>query len=278
MRYISLKDNSRYFFDKMKIMGILNTTPDSFYEMSRLETTDSALSKAMQMIEEGADILDIGGESTRPNSDPVSQEEEINRVIPLIEKIRKINKDILISVDTYRAKTAEEAIKSGADIINDISAMTFDENMAGVVAKYNVPVILMHIKGTPKDMQKNPAYDDVVSEVMLFLRDRIDYAVSRGISRDKIILDPGIGFGKGFEHNMELIRRVDELHKLECPVLLAVSRKSSIGTATGNLPSSERLEGTIAVSCYASLRDIEMVRVHDVKENKRAVMMIEVLK
>lgn len=278
VRYISLKNGQRYYFDSMKIMGIINATPDSFYEGSRVYSIESAVNKAVKMIEEGADILDIGGESTRPGSDPVSTDEEIKRVVPLIREIRKVNRDILISVDTYRSKTAAEALEAGADIINDISAMTFDSSMADVVREYNVPIVLMHIKGTPKDMQKNPFYNDVVGEVIEFLRERIEYAVSKRISKDKIIVDPGVGFGKLYEHNIELIKNVDRLHELDCPVLLAVSRKSSIGAALGNLPVSERLEGTIAVTCYAALKGIEMVRVHDVKENKRAAAMIEVLK
>lgn len=278
MRYISLRGGQKYYFDKMKIMGIINATPDSFYEKSRVGSVESAIERAKRMIEEGADILDIGGESTRPGCDPVTDEEEIERVVPVIKEIRSINKDILISIDTYRAKTAEEAIKAGADIVNDISAMTFDKDMADVVKKYDVPVILMHIKGTPKNMQKDPHYDDVFKEVMDFFKERIEYGLSRGISMDKFILDPGIGFGKNFDHNMELIRRVGDFHELNLPILLAVSRKSSIGAALGNLPTEERLEGTIAVTCYAAARDVEMIRVHDVKENLRAARMIEVLK
>lgn len=278
MRYMTLKDGTVYSFDKMKVMGILNATYDSFFPGSRVGSVENAVNIAMTMIENGADILDVGGESTRPGSDPVSEEQEIERVVPVIRGIREKNKDILISVDTYRAKTAEEAIKAGADIINDISAMTFDENMADVAVKYNVPVILMHIKGTPKNMQKSPHYDDVVGEVKDFFRERIEYAISKGIQRDKLILDPGIGFGKNFEHNMELIRKIDSFYDFDLPVLLAVSRKSSIGAALGNLPVEERLEGTMAVSCFAAMKGVDMVRVHDVLENKRAITMIEVLK
>jgi dihydropteroate synthase len=275
---MTLKDGSVYNFDSMKVMGILNATDDSFFPGSRVGSVENATNIAMNMIENGADILDVGGESTRPGSDPVSEEQEIGRVVPVIRGIREKNKDILISVDTYRAKTAEGAIKAGADIINDISAMTFDERMADVVVKYNVPVILMHIKGSPKNMQKSPHYDDVVGEVKDFFKERIEYAISKGIQRDKLILDPGIGFGKNFEHNMELIRKIDSFYDFDLPVLLAVSRKSSIGAALGNLPVEERLEGTIAVSCFAAMKGVDMVRVHDVLENKRAITMIEVLK
>lgn len=278
MRSIELKDGTIYNFENMKIMGILNATKDSFYPGSRIEDVENAVKRAIKMVEDGADILDIGGESTRPGSDPVTVEEEIERVAPVIKAIRDRDKDILISVDTYRSETAEAAIKVGADIINDISAMTFDEKMADVAVKYNVPIILMHIKGTPKDMQKNPHYDDVVKEVKDFFQERIDYGISKGIKRNKMILDPGIGFGKNFNHNMELIRKIDSLFVFDLPILLAVSRKSSIGKALGDVPVEERLEGTIAVSCYAAMKDVDMIRVHDVLENKRAIKMIEVLK
>ncbi|SKB00228.1 dihydropteroate synthase [Caloramator quimbayensis] len=278
MNHIILRDGKKFVFDSTKIMGILNITPDSFYEGSRVATVDLALHRALEMIEEGADILDIGGESTRPGSEPISEDEEIERVIPIIEAIRKFNKEILISVDTYRAKTAEYSIKAGADIINDISAMTFDKDMAKVVKEYDVPVILMHIKGTPKNMQSNPYYDDVLKEVYEFLKERIEYAKSFGIEKEKIIIDPGIGFGKLLEHNIELIKNIDYFNKLSCPILLAHSRKSSIGAVLGNLPPKDRLEGTIAVSCFAALKGVDMIRVHDVKENKRALKMIEVLR
>lgn len=278
MRHIELKDGRVYDFQNMKVMGILNATDDSFYSGSRVGSVENAVNRAMKMIEDGADILDVGGESTRPGSDPVSVEEEIERVVSVIEGIRKKNKDILISVDTYRSKTAEESIKAGADIINDISAMTFDDGMADIAVRYNVPVILMHIKGTPKNMQKNPHYDDVVKEVKEFFEERIDYAIKKGIKKDKLILDPGIGFGKNFDHNMELIRNIDKFFVFDLPILLAVSRKSSIGEALGGVPVEERLEGTIAISCYAAMKNVDMVRVHDVLENKRAIKMIEVLK
>lgn len=278
MRYIELKNGKKYYFDRMKIMGIVNATPDSFYEGSRVEDIEFAIKRALDMVQDGADIIDIGGESTRPGSDPVSEEEEIRRVVPIIEGIRKQNTDILISIDTYRAKTALKAVEAGADIINDISAMTFDKDMVEVVKNNNVPVILMHIKGTPKDMQMNPVYEDVVKEVGDFFKERINFARSKGIDDSKLIIDPGIGFGKLYEHNMELIKKIGEFNNLEVPILLAVSRKSSIGKALGNLPAEERLEGTLAVTCFAAMNNIDIVRVHDVRENKRAATMIEVLK
>lgn len=278
LNYITLKDESRYCFDSMKIMGIINVTPDSFYEKSRVQSVESAVNTAVKMIDDGADFIDIGGESTRPGSNPVTEEEEIDRVVPAVKEIRKINSRILISVDTYRSKTAEEVLKAGADIINDISALTFDCNMADVVSFYKAPVILMHIKGTPKNMQKNPYYKDVFKEVTGFLKERIEYAESKGINHDRIIIDPGIGFGKNFEHNIELIKRIGEFQSLNCPVLLAVSRKTTIGRATGAQESKDRLPGTIAVTCYAAMHGVDLVRVHDVLENRQAAMMMECLK
>ncbi|GFR34815.1 dihydropteroate synthase [Thermobrachium celere] len=278
MRFITLKNGEKYYFDRMKIMGILNATPDSFYEGSRFMELERALNRAEDMIKNGVDIIDIGGESTRPGSEPVGVEEEIKRVVPVIEAIREKNKNILISVDTYRAETARRAIEAGADIINDISGMTFDKDMVNVVKEYNVPIIMMHIKGTPKDMQKNPQYDNVLKEVKDYFIERIEYALKNGISKDKIILDPGIGFGKAYEHNIELIKNIDYFSDLNVPILLAVSRKSSIGIALGNVPPEDRLEGTIAVTCYASMKNVDIIRVHDVLENKRALMMMEALK
>ncbi|CDF58399.1 dihydropteroate synthase [Thermobrachium celere] len=278
MRFITLKNGEKYYFDRMKIMGILNATPDSFYEGSRFMELERALNRAEDMIKNGVDIIDIGGESTRPGSEPVGVEEEIKRVVPVIEAIREKNKNILISVDTYRAETARRAIEAGADIINDISGMTFDKDMVNVVKEYNVPIIIMHIKGTPKDMQKNPQYDNVLKEVKDYFIERIEYALKNGISKDKIILDPGIGFGKAYEHNIELIKNIDYFSDLNVPILLAVSRKSSIGIALGNVPPEDRLEGTIAVTCYASMKNVDIIRVHDVLENKRALMMMEALK
>lgn len=278
MRYITLRDGRRYVFDKMKVMGILNATPDSFYSNSRVSGVEEGVKRALEMIKNGADIIDVGGESTRPGSEPIGLDEELNRVIPLIEGIRRENKEILISVDTYRAETAKKAIEAGADIINDISGMTFDEDMVKVVKDYNVPIIIMHIKGTPKNMQQNPQYINVLKEVKEYFIERIEYAIENGISKDKIIIDPGIGFGKTYEHNIELIKNIEFFNDLKVPVLLAVSRKSSIGIALGNVPPEERLEGTIAVTCYASMKNVDIIRVHDVLENKRALMMMEALK
>ncbi len=273
-----LKDGREINYENLKVMGIINCTPDSFYEGSRKKSIEEALKTAEKMLKEGAEILDIGGESTRPGSDPVDEEEEIKRVVPLIREIKNKFKDVIISIDTYRANTAKAAIEAGADIVNDISAMRYDENMVKVVKEYNVPVILMHVKGKPKDMQIDPVYGNLMKEVHVYFKERIDYCKANGIEKDKIILDPGIGFGKTVEHNLKIMNRIEELKSFNLPVLLAASRKATIGKVLGNLPTEERLEGTIALSCLAVDAGLQMVRVHDVKENTRAIRMLEAVR
>ncbi|MEZ0536519.1 dihydropteroate synthase [Caldicellulosiruptoraceae bacterium PP1] len=272
-RILLLKEGRKIDLNKTNIMGIMNITPDSFYQGSRYQNLDAIQEVSKKMIEDGADIIDIGGESTRPFSEPITEEEEINRVIPAIKKIREINNNIPISIDTYRSRVAKLAIEAGADIINDISGGLFDKEMFRVAASLNVPIIIMHIKGTPKDMQQNPYYDDVVKEIYEFFEMRIEDAIENGVKKENIILDPGIGFGKRVEDNLEIIRRCDEFKSLGCPVLIGASRKSTIGKVLGDLPPEERLEGTIAISVICAMKGIEFVRVHDVKENKRAVTM-----
>ncbi|CBZ02702.1 alternative dihydrofolate reductase 2 / Dihydropteroate synthase [Clostridium botulinum H04402 065] len=273
-----LRDGREINYENLKVMGIINCTPDSFYERSRKNSIEEALKAAGRMLKEGAEILDIGGESTRPGSDPVDEEEEIKRVVPVIREIKNKFKDVIISIDTYRANTAKAAIEAGADIVNDISAMKYDENMVKVVKEYNIPVILMHVKGKPKDMQIDPVYENLMKEIHLYFNERIDYCKAHGISDDKIILDPGIGFGKTVEHNLKIMNRIEELKSFNLPVLLAASRKATIGKVLGNLPTEERLEGTIALSCLAVDSGLQMVRVHDVKENIRAIRMLEAVR
>jgi dihydropteroate synthase len=270
-----LADGRKIVYDKMKIMGIINSTPDSFYENSRKNDIIKGVEAADKMIKAGADILDIGGESTRPGSDPVSAEEEISRVVPLIKAIKSEFKQVVISIDTYRAQTALKAIEAGADIVNDISAMTFDDGMAKVVKDNDAPVILMHVNGKPKNMQAAPNYDNLMREVLWYFKERIEYAENMGIKREKLILDPGIGFGKRLEHNLELMQKIAQLKNFNLPVLLAASRKSSIGKVLNDLPPEERLEGTIATTCIAVSAGLQMVRVHDVCENARAARMME---
>ena len=268
-----LADGRKITYEKMRIMGILNVTPDSFYSGSRVGA--DVVARAEQMLADGADILDIGGESTRPGSDAVSVEEEISRVVPAVEAVKKALSQSIISIDTYHAATAQAAINAGADIINDVTALTGDEAMAQVAADAKVPVVLMHMRGTPKTMQQNCEYDDVVTEVAAYLKQRAQALSELGIGADKIILDPGIGFAKNTEQNLELLQGLDALTTFGYPVLLAASRKTVIGQTLGNLPPQERLEGTIALSCAAVYAGANMVRVHDVKENIRAVRMLE---
>ena len=268
-----LADGRKITYEKMRIMGILNVTPDSFYSGSRVGA--DVVARAEQMLADGADILDIGGESTRPGSDAVSVEEEISRVVPAVEAVKKALSQSIISIDTYHAATAQAAINAGADIINDVTALTGDEAMAQVAADAKVPVVLMHMRGTPKTMQQNCEYDDMVTEVAAYLKQRAEALSGLGIGADKIILDPGIGFAKNTEQNLELLQGLDALTTFGYPVLLAASRKTVIGQTLGNLPPQECLEGTIALSCAAVYAGANMVRVHDVKENIRAVRMLE---
>ena len=271
-----LADGRVLNYDKVLIMGILNITPDSFYENSRT-AIEEVVAKAGQMLADGADILDIGGESTRPGSEAVAAEEEQARVLPVIEALRKAYPDAVISIDTYRASTARLAIEAGADIINDISAMEADAEMIDVVCETKAPIILMHMRGTPKDMQTQCEYKNVVEEVAVYLAERAELLRERGVGADKIILDPGIGFAKNAEQNLKLMRDLHALTSFGCPVLLATSRKGTIGKVLGDLPAEERLEGTIATSCQAVYAGANMVRVHDVKENLRAVRMLEAI-
>lgn len=256
------------------IMGILNVTPDSFSDGGLYMDPDLAGRRAVEMVEEGADIIDVGGESTRPGADPVPVEEEMRRVIPVISRLVKEIPDVPISVDTYKAEVARAAIEEGASIVNDISAMRMDPGMVDVISESSVGVILMHMKGTPKDMQLNPRYDHPISEIYEFLQERAEFAESRGIDRSRIVVDPGIGFGKDLDHNLEIIRRIREFRSLGFPVLIGPSRKSFIGKVLG-LPVDERVEGTGAVVSIAIAYGADIVRVHDVKEMARVARMTD---
>ncbi len=251
------------------IMGILNVTPDSFYDGGYYFKKDKALSRAEAIIKEGAHIIDVGGMSTRPGSLPVSIEQEIKRVIPVIEYIGK-NHNILISVDTCRSEVAQRAIAAGAHIINDISGLSMDAGMVKVIAKSGVSVVIMHIKGTPENMQENPEYENVIDEIYDYLEDRADMAIGSGIKQDKIIIDPGIGFGKTTGHNLEILNKISEFKMMGYPLLMGASRKSFIGSIL-DLPAEERLEGSLAASVYSVIRGVNILRVHDVKETIRAV-------
>lgn len=275
--FTTLADGRVLTYDKMCVMGILNITPDSFYAGSRVPMLDSVIERAGKMLADDADILDIGGESTRPGSDSVDGAEERRRVLPIIEALRKAYPDAVLSVDTYRADTAEAALFAGADIINDISAMEADSAMLSVAVRTKAPIILMHMRGTPKNMQQNCQYSNVVEEVAAYLAQRAQLLREQGVGADKIILDPGIGFAKDVEQNLLLMRDLHSLTSFGYPVLLAASRKSTIGAVLGGVPAEERLEGTVATSLQAVYAGAHMIRVHDVKENLRAVRMLEAI-
>jgi len=251
------------------IMGILNLTPDSFYDGGKFKNKKEAIAEAVKMEEEGADIIDIGGESTRPGSEPVSWKEELKRVMPVLKEVRKKIK-IPISIDTYKSEVAKEALEEGAEIVNDISGLSFDKRMAEIVSRYNAYCVIMHIKGRPKTMQKRVYYRDVIKEIYDYLKEKIAYAEKMGIKREKIIIDPGIGFGKKLEHNIEIIRRLGEFKTLNLPILVGHSRKSFIGEIL-SLPPEERLIGSLAVAVISLLNGAHILRVHDVKATKQVV-------
>jgi len=255
------KDNSPL------LMGVLNVTPDSFSDGGWYIDKKHALIHALNMVRDGADIIDIGGESSRPGAEAVSIAEELQRVIPVIKSISdEINTPI--SVDTCKAEVAKEAIQAGASIVNDISALSFDDSMCDVLAESGSSLVLMHMKGKPGTMQKSPQYEDVLAEVFAFLNDRIEFAISRGIDKSKIIVDPGIGFGKTLDHNLALLSGIARFHECGCPVLVGVSRKSMIGMISG-AEVNERVWGTAAITAHCIGKDIEIHRVHDIREMRQ---------
>lgn len=254
-------------------MGVLNVTPDSFSDGGNFFDVDTALVHAQQMALDGADSIDVGGESSRPGSDPVSTEEELSRVLPVLEKIKQ-ELDILVSIDTYKPQVAKAALEAGADMVNDISGLG-DSDMIEVVSNYNVPVVIMHMRGKPKTMQKNPVYNDIIEDIKTFFAERIEAAKKGGIK--KIILDPGIGFGKTLEHNLTILRELSRFKNLDYPILVGTSRKSFIGTITGQ-EVDKRLEGTIASNVIAIMNGANIIRVHDVKELKAAALVADAIK
>ena len=255
-------------------MGILNITPDSFSDGGKYLSTSRAIDRAFEMVDNGADILDVGGESTRPGSDFISKDEELQRIVPVIQEIRNQDSEILISIDTYKSDVAEIAIDLGANIVNDISGLTFDQNMSTFLSGRDIPVIIMHINGKPKTMQVNPIYDDLINDINSFFKKQIIFAQSNGIVRDNIILDPGIGFGKTFNHNLTIINNLKDLCSLGHPIMVGTSRKAFIGDIL-DAPHSERVEGTIASVVASVINGANIVRVHDVKEIKKAIMVTE---
>ena len=251
------------------IMGILNVTPDSFSDGGQFLNKNSAIGHALKMIEEGADIIDIGGESTKPFSSPVSLDEELSRVLPVIEDLRK-ETDVCISIDTTKSEVANQALEMGASIINDVSAMEFDKKMIDIALKFDCPIVLMHMKGIPKNMQENPHYSSLISEIITYLNARIDFVLSKGIDRKKIIIDPGIGFGKSVENNFEIINNLNQFVDLGYPVMLGASRKSFIGI-TLDVPEDKRVEGSLAANIIGFQKGVSVFRVHDVDQTRKAL-------
>ncbi|HUZ17566.1 MAG TPA: dihydropteroate synthase [Spirochaetia bacterium] len=258
------------------VMGILNSTPDSFYPASRSGGGGQGAEAARVMIDEGADIIDVGGESTRPGADYVDADEELRRVIPIITGIRAFS-DLPLSIDTRKARVAERALDAGADIVNDVSALRDDPEMAGVIALRGVPVVLMHRRGSSKTMQKAPRYDDTSADVRAELAEFVARALSAGIPPNRIILDPGIGFGKRLEDNLILLRAIPLIKGMGYPVLIGLSRKSFIGTLTGGRPVEERLAGSIAANSYAVLAGADILRVHDVAQTADACKVLHAI-
>jgi dihydropteroate synthase len=252
------------------LMGVLNVTPDSFSDGGEFFGVEPAVLHAEKMFDEGAQVIDVGGESTRPGSDPVSPEEELRRVLPVIQGILSACPDSIVSIDTYRFSIAEAALDAGARAVNDVTALG-DPRMAGLMAERGCPIILMHMLGEPKSMQQDPRYEDVVREVRGFLAERVERAIRAGVEPENIILDPGIGFGKTMEHNLKLLKRLDSLVELGFPVLVGVSRKSFLGKITGSEDPKSRLFGTMAANVLAYERGASLFRVHDVRANKKAL-------
>ena len=257
-------------------MGVLNITPDSFSDGGVYLNLDNAITHAKNMVAVGATIIDIGGESSRPGAEPVSESIELDRVLPVIKVLASEQLDVLISIDTTKSVVAKQAIESGAHIINDITALRGDDAMARVAADTEAGVILMHMQGTPRTMQFAPKYVDVVQEVKEAFENWIDNASQNGIDPDRIIIDPGLGFGKTIDQNLEILKKLEEFQRLNKPILIGTSRKSFIGSLL-DLPVTDRIEGTLATVCWAIVHGADIVRVHDVKETVRAARMTDVL-
>ncbi len=273
---LAWKDRVLDFSRRIYVMGILNVTPDSFYAGSRRPDGEGAAAAAEEMAAAGADIIDVGGESTRPGSDPVPEAEEAGRVVPVIRELRR-RSPVLISVDTRRRAVAEAALEAGADLVNTVSGLNHDDDFADFIARADVPVVLMHMRGTPLTMQANPSYADTVREVSAELSSLVRHARARGVKPDRIILDPGIGFGKRVEDNLRLIRHLDALKRLGYPVLVGLSRKSFLGTVTGRAVD-DRLPGTVAADTAAALAGADILRVHDVAAAADTARLCEALR
>lgn len=272
---LHLADGRELDLRATRVMGVLNVTPDSFSDGGRYASVGLAVDHGLRMVDEGADVLDVGGESSRPGADPVDADEECRRVLPVLERLREMS-DVLLSIDTVKPEVARRAVEAGADLVNDISALA-DPGMAAVVADAGAAVVLMHMRGTPRTMQQDTRYDDVVAEVRASLSEAVERAVSAGIAGDKILVDPGIGFGKSASGNLEILRRLSELSEIGKPILVGASRKSFIGK-TLDLPVDERLEGGLAVAAVAAWLGAHVVRAHDVAATVRVVRMVDAIR
>ncbi|MEA3391897.1 MAG: dihydropteroate synthase [Candidatus Marinimicrobia bacterium] len=257
---------------KTRIMGILNVTPDSFSDGGLYRNVPEAISQAEKMVEAGADIIDIGGESTRPGSESVSLQEEMDRVLPVLEIL--LGHDVEISIDTTKPELALKTLKMGADIINDVSGLQYSTLIAEYVARYNAKLVIMHMKGVPKTMQVDPDSKDIISEITDFFKDQTKVALGKGVKEENIILDPGIGFGKRLEDNIRILRELEKLTTLGFPLLIGASRKSIIG-AICDAEVEQRLPGSLAIACVAAQRGVDIVRVHDVAETIQALKITE---
>ncbi len=265
------------FSQKTRIMGVLNVTPDSFSDGGLYFDRARALDHALRLAEEGADIIDIGGESTRPGSEPVSLDEEIRRTIPVIETLSgQISTPL--SIDTCKSEVARRALDAGAFLVNDVSGLRFDPEMAGLIAEKGVSVVIMHMRGTPKDMQKDPVYEDLISEIMEYLHESIHIAEKAGVDGGKIIVDPGIGFGKTVGHNLRILKDLKRFRELNRPILIGTSRKSFIGNILGNISPEERIMGTAATVAIGIINGADIVRVHDVREMVDVVKIADAIK
>ena len=273
---LTIRDHCFTWGKRTYLMGILNVTPDSFSDGGKFNTTSAALTQAQAMVSAGADIIDIGGQSTRPGAEQISLEAELERVLSVLELLRPVI-DIPISIDTTRAEVAKAAIIAGADIVNDISAGTFDPQMLPTVASLNVPIVLMHIRGKPQTMQKFTDYEDLIADIYNFLSEQITKATLLGIDKNKIIIDPGIGFAKNHEQNLEIFRRLESLKTLNSPILVGASRKSFIGNILHQPDPKLRVWGTAAACCAAIFNGADILRVHDVQEMQEVTLVADAI-
>ncbi|MBW4584254.1 dihydropteroate synthase [Aetokthonos hydrillicola Thurmond2011] len=276
IKNLMIRDRRFEWGQRTYLMGVLNVTPDSFSDGGKFNTVTNAIAQAQAMVTGGADIIDIGGQSTRPNAKQITVTEELERVLPVLRSLRQ-EISVPISIDTTSAVVAKAAIDAGADIVNDISGGTFDPQMLTTVSSLDVPIVLMHIRGNPQTMQQMTNYQDLIGEISSFLAKQITAAVAAGIDREKIIIDPGIGFAKNYEQNLEIFRRLTELHKLNCPILVGPSRKSFIGRILNQPNPEARIWGTAAACCAAIFNGADILRVHDIKEMHEVSLVADAL-